>query len=45
MRHIYFLFIILYPAICQGQVVKSFKQAADRVDVTLSEGTLSMQIK
>jgi alpha-D-xyloside xylohydrolase len=42
MRHIYFLFIILYPAICQGQVVKSFKQSADRIDVTLSEGTLSI---
>jgi len=37
-----FLFISLFPFLCQGQVVKGFKQAADRVDVTLSEGTLSI---
>ncbi|MGA2406391.1 MAG: TIM-barrel domain-containing protein [Bacteroidales bacterium] len=42
MRHTFFLIIILFPALCQGQVVKSFKQARDRVDVTLSEGTLSI---
>jgi alpha-D-xyloside xylohydrolase len=42
MRHTFFLIIILFPALCQGQVVKSFKQASDRVDVTLSEGTLSI---
>ena len=42
MRHAFYLIIIILPAICQGQVVKSFKQAADRLDVTLSEGTLSI---
>lgn len=42
MRYIFFLIIILFPALCQGQVVKGFKQATDRVDVTLSEGTLSI---
>src|SRR5450759_2851904 len=40
MRHTFFLIIILFPALCQGQVVKGFKQATDRVDVSLSEGTL-----
>jgi len=42
MRPTFFLIIILFPALCQGQVVKGFKQATDRVDVTLSEGTLSI---
>jgi alpha-D-xyloside xylohydrolase len=42
MRHIFFIIFILPFAICQGQVVKDFKQASDRVDVTLSEGTLSI---
>jgi alpha-D-xyloside xylohydrolase len=42
MRHVFFLIIIILPAICQGQVVKSFKKDRDRVDVTLSEGTLSI---
>ncbi len=28
--------------ICHGQAVKSFKQSPDRIDVTLSEGTLSI---
>jgi alpha-D-xyloside xylohydrolase len=42
MRHTFFLIITLFPVLCQGQVVKSFKQAGDRVDVTLSEGTLSI---
>ena len=36
------MIIILFPVLCQGQVVKGFKQAADRVDITLSEGTLSI---
>jgi|SRR5450759_2834912 len=37
------LFIIsFFPALCQGQVVKSFKQLADRVNITLSDGTLSI---
>jgi alpha-D-xyloside xylohydrolase len=36
----FFLFISLFPFLCQGQIVKGFKQATDRVNVTLSEGTL-----
>jgi hypothetical protein len=40
MRHAFYLIIIILPAICQGQIVKSFKQDADRIDVTLSEGQL-----
>src|SRR5665647_633356 len=42
MRHTFFFIIILFPALCQGHVVKGFKQATDRVDVTISEGTLSI---
>jgi len=42
MRHTFFFIIILFPALCQGQVVKGFKQVTDRVDVTISEGTLSI---
>lgn len=38
----YFLLISLFPAFCQGQVVKSFKQLSDRVNIVLSEGTLSI---
>ena len=32
----------LFPLLCQGQVVKSFKQLSDRVNVTLADGTLSI---
>jgi len=32
----------LFPLLCQGQVVKSFKQLSDRVNVTLANGTLSI---
>ena len=42
MRHIIFLIIILFPVICKGQVVKGFKQSTDRIEVTLSEGKLSI---
>ena len=42
MKNIFFFIIILFPFICQGQVVKSFKQSKDRIDITLSEGTLSI---
>ena len=42
MKFKYFLIIGLFPVLCQGQVVKGFKQTGDRVDVTLSEGTLSI---
>jgi alpha-D-xyloside xylohydrolase len=37
------LFIIcLFPLICKGQAVKSFKQSSDKVVITLSDGTLSI---
>ncbi len=36
------LLIILSPLLCQGQVVKNCKQLPDRVNVTLSDGTLSI---
>ena len=38
----YLLLACLFPVLCRGQVMKGYKQAADRVDVTLSEGTLSI---
>jgi len=34
------LLLILFPLLTQGQVVKGFKQLSDRVNVTLSNGTL-----
>jgi alpha-D-xyloside xylohydrolase len=36
------LAISLFPLLCQAQVVKSFKQLPDRVNVTLADGTLSI---
>lgn len=39
----FFVFISLFPAFSQGQVVKRFKQVTDGIDVTLSEGTLSIR--
>lgn len=38
----YLLIIILFPALCQGQAVRGFKQLPDKVNITLSEGTLSI---
>jgi len=38
----YFLLLSLFPVLCQGQVVKSFKQVNDKVNVTLRGGTLSI---
>jgi alpha-D-xyloside xylohydrolase len=38
----YALLISIFPFLCQGQVVKSFKQLSDRVNITLSRGTLSI---
>jgi alpha-D-xyloside xylohydrolase len=32
----------LFPLLCQGQVVKGFKQLFDRVNITLADGTLSI---
>jgi alpha-D-xyloside xylohydrolase len=42
MKSIFILIISLLPVICHGQDVKSFKQSKDRIDATLSEGTLSI---
>jgi len=36
------LIICFSPFLCLGQVVKSFKQLPDRVNVTMSDGTLSI---
>ena len=42
MKYCYLLLIILFPFLCQGQAVKGFKQEKGKVDVALSEGTLSI---
>ena len=42
MKLILILLITVLSAVCQGQVVKGYKQIADRVTVTLTEGTLSI---
>jgi len=42
MKLIFILIISLFPIISQGQDVKSFRRVKDRIDVTLSEGTLSI---
>ena len=42
MKLISFLLILLFPAIYWGQDVKSFKQVKNGIDVSLSEGTLSI---
>jgi alpha-D-xyloside xylohydrolase len=38
----FLLIISLFPFLCQGQVVKGFKQLSDKINITLSEGTLSI---
>jgi len=38
----FLLTISLLPSLCLGQVVKCLKQLPDRVDITLSDGTLSI---
>ncbi|WP_321424286.1 TIM-barrel domain-containing protein [uncultured Bacteroides sp.] len=38
----FFLIISLFSLLCQGQVVKGFKQVATGVNVTLQNGTLSI---
>lgn len=37
-----FLLISIFPLLCQSQVVKGFKRLSDKVNVTLSDGTLSI---
>lgn len=43
MKYSYYLFICLFPAFCQAQVVKSFTQESDKVSIVLTEGTLSIR--
>ncbi|MEA4852473.1 MAG: alpha-glucosidase domain-containing protein, partial [Paludibacter sp.] len=38
----YLFMIILFPLLCQGQVVKGFQQLSGKVNVTLQDGTLSV---
>jgi len=42
MKQICLLIISLLPPLCDGQVIKDFKQLSDRIDITLSGGTLSI---
>jgi alpha-D-xyloside xylohydrolase len=42
MKFKYLLLIYLFPIFCQGQVVKGFKQQNDKIEVNLSNGTLSI---
>lgn len=43
MKYIYILMISLFPMICIGQEVRNYEQLTDRVNVTLTEGTLSIR--
>ena len=38
----WFLFILLFPSICTGQVVRSYQQVSDGINVILPEGTLKL---
>jgi alpha-D-xyloside xylohydrolase len=40
LKHVFIL--SFFPLLCQGQGVKSFRQLSDKVNVTLSDGTLSI---
>jgi alpha-D-xyloside xylohydrolase len=42
MKYKYFLLMCIFPVLCQGQVVKGFKQQNDKIEVNLSNGTLSI---
>jgi len=42
MKLIFILVFGLFPFLCQGQVVKGFKQLSDKINITLPEGTLSI---
>ncbi|MEJ2627145.1 MAG: DUF4968 domain-containing protein [bacterium] len=42
MKFKYLFIASLIPILCQGQVVKSFKQSANGVQVDLAEGTLNL---
>jgi alpha-D-xyloside xylohydrolase len=41
-KYRYLFLAIIIPILCQGQVVKSFKQSANGVQVDLAEGTLNI---
>ena len=36
------IIVSLFPLLCQGQAMKDFQQMSDRVNITLSEGTLTI---
>jgi alpha-D-xyloside xylohydrolase len=42
MKFKFLIVATLFPLFCQGQIVKSFKQLSDRVNVTLADGMLSI---
>jgi alpha-D-xyloside xylohydrolase len=43
MKRVLLLIIGLLPPPCEGQVIKDFKHLSDRIDITLTEGTLSIR--
>jgi alpha-D-xyloside xylohydrolase len=42
MKFKYLLMVCLFPLLCQSQVVKEIKQLTDKINITLSEGVLSI---
>ena len=42
MRLRYFIIISLFSVLCQGQVVKSYEQVAEGVNITLTDGILGI---
>ena len=44
MKFKYALFVCLFPLLCLGQVVKSFQQSGNGVNIILSEGILNISL-
>jgi alpha-D-xyloside xylohydrolase len=38
----FFLIVVLFPVLCQGQIVKGFKQFSNRVNISITDGTISI---
>jgi alpha-D-xyloside xylohydrolase len=43
MKISYFFIFALIPVLCPGQVVKDYKQSSDRINITFTDGTLSIR--
>jgi alpha-D-xyloside xylohydrolase len=42
MKFKHLLLVCLFPVLCEGQVVKSFKQETNKINITLEDGILSV---